>query len=76
MDDVIFCLHHLKLIMDTLDLSYDMKELLLELPKIYLGAEIKKYQVRSGKYHWIMLNIQYVKNEIETLELMLKDEDR
>ena len=46
------------------------------MPKIYLGAEINKYQVRSGKCHWGILSTQYVKNAIDMVEGLLKDRDR
>ena len=36
-------------------------------PKIQLGTEIKKYQVRGGKYYWSMLSTWYMKNEIKTV---------
>ena len=43
---------------------------------IYLGADIEKYQVKSGKYHWIMSITQLMKNTIKMLERLFKDEDR
>ena len=43
MDDVLFCLHNNRLIMDSLALKYDLKNGSVRPPKIYLGAEIKKY---------------------------------
>ena len=45
-------------------------------PNIYCGAEIKKYQVRSGKSHWTVSSTHYVKNSIKTVEGLLKDKDR
>ena len=76
MDDVFYCLYNNQLIMDKLDLVYDLKDRSAGLPKIYLGAEIKKIQVRSGKSYWSMSSTQYVKNEIYTVEGPLKDEYR
>ena len=62
--------------MDALTLTYYLKDGSVGPPKIYMGAEIKKYQVRSGKSHWSMSSTQYVKNVINTVEGLLKDEDR
>ena len=49
MDDVICCSHNTQMIIDALALTYDLKYGSVGPPKIYFGAEIKKYQVRSGK---------------------------
>ena len=51
---------------------YDLKYRLVGPPTINLGADINKYQVKSGKSHWIMLITQYVMNAIKTLEGLLK----
>ena len=68
MDDVLFYYHDPQLIMDTLALAYDLKGGPVVLPKIYLGTEMKKYQVGSGKSHWNISSTQYVENEINTEE--------
>ena len=75
-DDVLCCLHNTQLIMYTLALIYDIKDGLVVLPRIYLSSEIKKYQVRSGKSHWRMLSTQYVKNTINTVKGILKNDGR
>ena len=62
--------------MDVLNLLYDMKYGSAGPPKIYLGDDIKKYQVNSGKSHWSMSNIQQTNNAIKTVEGLPKDEDR
>ena len=43
---------------------------------IYFGSENNKYQVNSGKYHWIMPSTQYMNNVINVVEVLLKYEDR
>ena len=43
---------------------------------IYLGAEIKKYQMKSGKGHYIMSSTQYVKNAVKTVEQLLLEDGR
>ena len=43
--------HKPHLIMDALAFPYDMKDESVGPLKIYLGAKMKKYQVRSGKFH-------------------------
>ena len=62
--------------MDALALSCYLKDGLVGPPKIYSGAKINKYQVRSGKYHWSMLITPYVENATKTVEGLLKDEDK
>ena len=57
-----------KLIIYAQDLEYDLKDVSVGPPTIYLRAEIRKYQVKSGKYHWSMSMTQYVKNAINTVE--------
>ena len=47
MDDVICCSHNIQMIMDALDLNYDLKDILVGPENIYFGAEINKYQVSS-----------------------------
>ena len=53
---------------------YYLKDVLVGPPKIYLGAEIKKYQVNSGKYCWSIPSTHYMKNTIKTIEVLLKSE--
>ena len=76
MDNVLCCSHNPQLIIYVLALSYDIKDGSVGPPTIYLGVEINKYQVKSGKSHWITLSTQYVNNTINTAEVLLKDEDR
>ena len=66
-DYVLCCSQHPLVIMDALYFKYDMKDVSEVPPKIYLGNEIKNYQVRSGKYHWGISSTQYVKNAINTV---------
>ena len=75
-DCVLCCSHNPQMIMDAVALMYYLKYRSVGTPKGYLGAEIKKYQVRCGKYHWSMPITQYMKNTIKTIEVLLKDEDR
>ena len=42
---------------------------------IYLGTDIDKYQIKSGKYNLSMLITKYENNEINTAEGQLKFED-
>ena len=62
--------------MDVLVLTYEFKEGLVVRPKIYLGGEIKKYQVQSGKSNYIMSSTQYVKISIKTVDGMLQEKVR
>ena len=45
-------------------------------PTIYLGVEIKNYQVGNGKEHYSMSSTQYVKNGIKTVEQLFNDDGR
>ena len=65
-EDSLYCSQNPQLIMDTLYLTYDMKDELVGPPMIYLGAEIKKYQVKSSKSHQRMSSKQYMNNSIKT----------
>ena len=62
--------------MYAMSLAYDMKYRSVGPTKVYLGAEIKKCQVRSGEYHFRVFSTQYMKNAIKTVEGLLKNEDR
>ncbi len=62
--------------MDTLGATYDLKEGSVGPPTIYLGAKIKKYQVKSGKSHWSMSSTHHVKNAVKTVEDLLKADGR
>ena len=73
-DDVLACLHDPQAIMDDLALTYDFREGSVGLPTIYLGEEIKKYQVRNDKEHYCMSSMQYVKNGIKIVEQLLNNE--
>ena len=57
-------------------LTYDLEEGLVGAQTIYLGAEIKKYQVGNGKEHYSMSSTQYVKNGIKTVEQMFNDDEQ
>ena len=45
-DYVICCFNNPQLVIDTLALVYDLKDKSVRQPKIYLGDEVNKYQVR------------------------------
>ena len=62
--------------MDTLALTYDLKDGSVGPQTIYLGAEIKKYQVKSGKSHWSMSSTPYVTNAVKQVEVMLREDGR
>ena len=59
-DDVLCCLKNSQLIMDKLNLTYDLKKRLVGPLNIYLGIVINKYQVGSGKYYWRMSSTQCI----------------
>ena len=67
MDDVLTYSHAPQAIMDNLALTYNLKEVSDGEPTIYLGAAIKKYQVKSGKEHYSMSSTQYTNNTVKTV---------
>ena len=75
-DDGLTCSHAPQSIMDNLAMSYDLKEGSVREPRIYLGEEIKKYQVISGKEHYSMSSKKYMKNSVKKVEQLLLEEGR
>ena len=73
-DNVLACSHYPQAIMDDLAPTYDLKEVSVVVPTIYLGAKIKKYQVGNSKEHYSMSSTQYVKNGIKSVEQLLNDD--
>ena len=61
MDDVLTCSHEPEAIMDNIVMPNNLKEGLVVEPTLYLGAEIKNYQVKSGKEDYSMSSTKYVK---------------
>ena len=70
-DDILYCLQNPKLIMDVLSLTFDMKDGSVGPQTVYLGAEIKKYQVKIGKSYWSTASAHYMKNFVKMVEGML-----
>lgn len=62
--------------MDSLGAMYTLKKDSVKPPEIYLGANIEKFQVPSGRSHWSMNSTRYVKNALATVEELLKTEGR
>jgi hypothetical protein len=75
-DDVLCCSHNPQAVMDALALTYDLKDGSVGPPTIYLGAEIKKYQVKSGKSHWSMSSTPYVTDAVKQVSEMLREDGR
>ena len=70
-EDVLACSHSPQEILDALALMYDLKEGSVGPPMIYLGAEINKYQVKSGKEHYRISSTRYVKNAIKMVDNLM-----
>ena len=66
-DDKLCCSHNPQVIIDALALTYYLKDRLVVLPTIYLGADMNKYKVNSRKSHWGILSTQYTNNSIKTV---------
>ena len=67
-DDIMVLLHEPKQTMDAIASLYRLKEGSIGEPKIYLGANISKYQLPDGRECWSMTGRDYVKNAVKNVE--------
>ena len=44
--------------------------------KLYLGANVEKFQLKNGKYAWIITYTCYVQGAIDTVKRLLPEDDR
>jgi hypothetical protein len=73
-DDVLCVSHRPEVIMEALGKTYELKEGLVKPQELYLGANISKYQLPSGKEVWSISSNQYVKSSIQTVNDLLKED--
>ena len=45
-------------------------------PKLYLGANVEKFQLKNGKYAWIITSTSYVQGAIYTVQRLLDEDGR
>ena len=79
-DDVLLISHDPNKVMEQISLEYRLKDDFYGPPKTYLGAGIEKFSImEEGKPHveaWSFNSEHYVKNAVETVERMLREEGR
>ena len=56
------------------DQVYEIKEATAGPPDSYLGTQIYKHSLPDGCWAWAMSSIKYVKNAIQTVETLLKED--
>ena len=54
-----------------LDQHFLLKPSSIGEPKIYLGADVKKYEIRTDEWVWAMSSDTYVKAQIKNVETFL-----
>jgi hypothetical protein len=73
-DDIMVLSHEPKQTMDAIASLYRLKEDSIGEPKMYLGANISKYQLPDGRECWSMTGRDYVKNAVKNVESTLEKE--
>ncbi len=74
-DDVLAINHDTDDIMQKIGMRFEIKNDEYGLPKMYLGANVEKFQIPGGSTSWSLLRTSYVTSAIETVRTLL-DEDR
>jgi hypothetical protein len=74
-DDILCILHEPQEFMMKIATVYDRRGSTVE-PNIYLGANIIKHQLPNGTTCWAMLSTTYVKNAINHIRELLKEEGK
>jgi hypothetical protein len=67
-DDILHLSHNCKPTMDALAKQYQLKEDSLGEPKLYLGANVGKYQLPDGRICWSISGCDYIKNSVKKLK--------
>jgi hypothetical protein len=67
-DDILVFAKKPKVTMDELGQLYELKSGSVHEPDIYLGADMEKVQLPSGKTGWAMGSKTYVKNAVKVVE--------
>ena len=74
-DDILVFAKKPKTIMDALGQLYELKPESVKEPELYLGANMEKVQLPSGKTEWAMSSRTYVKNAVKVVEALITDDD-
>ena len=75
-DDVLCVSHAPREILEKIGQRFLIKDEKIEEPKIYLGADIEKFQLPDGKMVWSIHSKTYVKNAVDTVRRLLAEDGR
>ena len=68
LDDILHLSRDTKPTMEALRKLYELEPESCGPPKIYLGANVSKYQLEDGRTSWCMSARDYVKNAVKNVE--------
>ena len=74
-DDILVFAKEPKITMNKLGKLYELKSGSVHEPDIYLGANMEKVQLPSGKTEWAMGSKTYVKNAVKVVESLIAEDD-
>lgn len=75
-DDVLVASHAPMDVMDGIASHFEIKNGDISEPKTYLGADVEKFQLPNGKYAWSLTANSYVKNAVDTVQMLLAEDGR
>ena len=73
-DDILVVSENPKPVMLQISEKFPIKEDSIKTPEIYLGAQVYKHPLPHGKQAWAMSSEKYVKNAVNTVQNMFKDD--
>jgi hypothetical protein len=74
-DDILVFAKEPKVTMHELGELYELKSGSVHEPDIYLGADMEKVQLPSGKTEWAMGSKTYVKNAVKVVESLIAEDN-
>ena len=75
-DDVLCISHAPEAVMEAIGKRFEIKNDEIAPPKTYLGADIESIKMKDGTKAWSLSCTSYVKNAVETVENLLKEDGR
>lgn len=75
-DDVLCISGNPQAVMDMIGKKFEIKNGDVSEPKIYLGADVEKFQLPNGRSVWSMHSKTYVKGAVETVRNLLAEDGR
>ena len=73
-DDILAVSHLARAVIDEITSYYKAKKDSIQKPKLYLGANIDRFQLPDGREAWSTSPRSYVKNAIETVEKLFNED--